>query len=338
MEPDISVVALNYNTRDLLRACLYSVLECTGELELELIVVDNASRDGSALMVGEEFPDVKLIANDRNLGYARGTNAGIRASSAPYVLLLKPETVVSGRALRLMRDYLEAHPEVAMVGPRLVDGDGVHQQSCHYFTVLAWKHALRYLLVLLGGPGSSVFGLSTDPGDKGNGPVEVDWVYGACALVRREVLDDVGMLDENIFLYGEDMDLCFRMARAGWKTVYLPQAEIIHYGNQSCKHVYGETRSLRRARARIEVIDYFQRKHFGAAHSYIIRALMCGGSLAAAASLGSLYLFGGRDPDTGARSVYAAKVAVACLESMLFKPGAPRAAVEGRSYICGRWS
>jgi len=336
--PDISVVALNYNTREMLRDCLHSLLAHPDGLDLEIVVVDNASTDGSADMVRQEFPRVALIGNEENEGYSCGTNRGIRASSAPCVLLLNPDTVIGSGALRAMYEYLVAHAGVAIVGPRMVGRDGDYQQSCHYFTLLNGTHALRYLLVLLGGLGSSLFGLSTNPAGDGHDPVEVDWVYTACALVRREALDEVGLLDEDLFMFGDDMDLCWRVHKAGWKTVYLPEVEIIHHGNQSGIQVFGEQHGYTRARMYVDGIDYFQRKYFSAAHSYIIRSLICMGSAAASAFMGILYILRGRDIATGARSVYAAKVAVASLASLLARPPLSASSMKERQKRCARWS
>jgi GT2 family glycosyltransferase len=237
-----------------------------------------------------------------------------------------------------MYEYLAAHAGVALVAPRMVDEDGVYQQSCHYFTVLDARHALLYLLVLLGGRGAALFGMSSDPCGDGRGPVEVDWVYTACALARREALDEVGLLDEDLFMYGEDMELCYRIARGGWRTVYLPQAEITHYGNRSGEQVFGDLQGYTRARMYVDGIDYFQRKYFSAAHSYIIRGLICAGSAAAAALLGLLYLLKGGDAATGARSFYAAKVAAASLRSMLAAPPRSTADMKERQRRCARWS
>jgi GT2 family glycosyltransferase len=335
--PDISIVALNYNTRDLLRECLRSLLENHDDLDLEIIVVDNASGDGSADMVRQEFPQVALIENDENEGYSCGTNIGIRVSSAPYVLLLNPDTLIGAGALRTMHEYLAVHAGIGIVAPRMVDKNGQHQQSCYYFTLLDARHALRYLLVLLGGRSSSLFGLSASPSDD-SGPEEVDWVYTACALARREALDEVGLLDESLFLYGDDMDLCYRLARAGWKTVYLPQVEITHYGNQSGVQVFGEQHGFTRVRMYVDGIDYFQRKYFSAAHSYIIRALICAGSAAASVLLGILSVLRGGDGVAGAKSVYTAKVAVAALSSMLARPLSSASSMKERQKRCARWS
>lgn len=323
MKPDITVVALNYNTRDLLASCLESLKENDGGLELQIIVVDNASQDGSADMVRQDYPEVLLVENEENLGSARGTNAGIRLASAPYVLILNPDTVVKPNALRSLFDHLAASPDVGIVGPRLVGEDGEFQQNCHYFTILKASYALLLLLTLAGKPGIESLGLHTNPGGDCDRAVEVDWVYTACALVRREVFDGVGLLDENLFFYGDDMDLCYRAHLEGWKTVFLPQAEIIHYGNRSGSQVFGELYSYGRVRARISSLDYFLRKHFGALHSYLIRGIMAIGSMALSAVLGLIWLAKKGDSEMKDRSSYAARLGLACLSSIV-KERTPR--------------
>jgi GT2 family glycosyltransferase len=319
---DISVVLLNYNTRDMLAACIDSLLENGEGLELELIVVDNASRDGSAEMVRERFPAALLVENSENTGSARGTNMGIEISSAPFVLILNPDTLIKEEALELMLGYLKSHPDVGLVGPRLVGGDGEYQQSCHYFTILESRYAILLFLTLMGIHGCKRFGLFTNPAVDGSKMAEVDWIYTACALVRREVFERVGLLDEDLFFGGDDMELCYRAARAGWKTVYLPQAEIVHYGNQSAQQVFGGAHSYARAKHRVFALDHFQRKHFSAAHSYIMRALLGLGSLAVAALLWTAYLLEGRKMETAARAWRSLTMGTACLASLIKKPGA----------------
>jgi GT2 family glycosyltransferase len=315
-EHDITVVLLNYNTRDLLASCIRSVQETSDGLDLEIIVVDNASSDGSQRMMKERFPEVLLVENEENLGSARGTNRGIKLSTAPYILILNPDTLIKPEALRLMYEYLEEHSDAGLAGPRLVGEDGEYQQSCHYFTVLNARHALLLLLTLVGSAGSSRLGLATNPGGSSREPAQVDWIYTACALVRREVFDSVGLLDENLFFYGDDMDLCYRARKAGWRTVYLPQAEIVHYANRSGEQVFGDLFSYGRVRARISSLDYFLRKHFNAVHSYTVRGLLGLGSLVLSAILGLVYLLGGRDRSIINRCLYTARLGAACLASL----------------------
>ena len=319
LKPNISVVALNYNTRELLASCLESLNLNCDSLSLQLIVVDNASRDGSAQMIKEQFPDVDLIENSENLGSAQGTNQGIRCSNAPYVLILNPDTIIKPGVLRLLHDYMESNPRVGIVGPRLVGISGEYQQSCHYFTLLKARYALLLLLTLINFKGSKRLGLSTNPAGDATQPTEVDWIYTACALVRREVFDDVGLLDDNLFFAGDDMELCYRAKLAGWKVVYLPEAEIIHYGNQSAVQVFGDIHSYKRAKARISGLDYFLRKHFNAAHSYIIRTILGLGSLTISALLGLVYVLKKGDKDIGRRVKQTGGLGMVSLMSLLNK-------------------
>ena len=326
MEYDVSVVTLNYNTRDLLASCLDSVLEHHDGLNLEVIVVDNASSDGSAQMVKKRFPEVLLVENDENLGCARGGNRGMELASAAFVFHIDADAVTRPGALRTMLEYMKSHPDVGLVGPRLVDEDGEYQQSCHYFTLLKARHALLLFLTLIGSSGCRRLGLFTNPSQDGRQQAEVDWVYTACTLIRREVFDSVGLLDQHMFFGGDDMEFCYRAGSAGWKTVYLPQAEITHYGNRSGVQVFGDVHGIEKARTRIAAVDYFQRKHFSAAHSYIIRSLLGLGSFAISLMMRAVLLVDGQNQAAATRAVHSWNTGRACLESMLGKgPGYPPA-------------
>ncbi|MEW6554680.1 MAG: glycosyltransferase family 2 protein [Actinomycetota bacterium] len=324
MAYDISVVTLNYNTRDLLEACLTSLREHGGGLRLELIVVDNASGDGSAQMVRERFPEVRLVESAVNVGCAAGDNLGIELASAPYVLIFDADTAARPGAIKTMLEYMEGRPDVGMVGPRLVSEDGTYQQSCHYFTVFRARYALLLFLTLIGSRGWGRFGLYTDPSRDGSREAEVDWVYTACALIRREVFDTVGLLDEYLFFGGDDLDLCYRAAKAGWKTVYLPQAEIIHHGSRSSVQVFGDLHGLERARTRAAALDHFQRKHFSAAHSYAMRGMLALGSLAISLLLRTRLLFVPADRETAMRAErtwYAARAYLSSMFAGSSRPG-----------------
>jgi GT2 family glycosyltransferase len=162
-------------------------------------------------------------------------------------------------------------------------------------------------------------GLQTDPTWGGRQEAEVDWVYTACTLIRREVFEDIGLLDENMFFGGDDMEFCYRAARAGWKTVYLPQAEITHHGNRSGAQVFGDVHGLARARTRIEALDHFQRKHFSAAHSYVMRGMLGLGSFAISLLMRLVLLFDRENQGAATRAFHSWNTGVACLESMFGK-------------------
>jgi GT2 family glycosyltransferase len=319
LEYDVSVVTLNYNTRDLLESCLRSLREYNDGLRLELIVVDNASSDGSAEMVKERFPEVRLAENSENLGCAMGGNRGFELASAPFILNLDADAMAGPGTIKTMLEYLQEHPEVGMVGPRLVSQDGEYQQSCHYFTLLKARHALLLFLTLTGSRGWKRLGLFTDPSRDGRQEAEVDWIYTACALMRREVFDRVGLLDEHMFFGGDDMEFCYRAARAGWKTAYLPQVEITHHGDQSAVQVFGDVHGLARARTRVAAVDYFQRKHFSTAHSYVMRSILGLGSFAISLLMRLVLLFDRENQAAATRAFHSWNTGVACLQSMFGK-------------------
>ncbi len=261
---DLSVVILSWNVRNLLRQCLDSVLNHPRPTATEIIVVDNASSDGSAEMVRAEFPQVKLIVNTINRGYTGGNNDGIATATGRYVLILNPDTRVVGDALSTLVEYADAHPDVGVVGPQLANPDGSVQSSRRRFPTLmtglfesTWLQPLAPRRVLRD------YYLQDQPDDV---PQEVDWVTGACLLVRREAIQQVGGLDEGFFMYSEELDWCRRIKQAGWKIVYLPQAQVMHYVGQSSdqvvaqRHIYFQTSKVR----------YF-RKHHGALAAGVLR-------------------------------------------------------------------
>jgi len=240
---DISVVIVSYNVRELLRRCLASVYAGLQGLQGEVIVVDNASTDGSAEMVRREFPQVRLVDNPHNRGFAAANNQGIGLSRGRYILLLNCDAEVVGEALTTMVDCLDRHSEMGLVGPQLLNTDGSVQSSRRRFPTLAtafvestilqrWLpnlgHLRRYYVM--------------DRPD--NLEQEVDWLIGACLLVRREVVEQVGPLDEAFFMYFEEVDWCHRIRQGGWKIVYLPSAQVVHHYGQSAekdiphRHIY----------------------------------------------------------------------------------------------------
>jgi len=231
--PDLSICIVNWNTVGLLTDCLRSIWEREQEVTFEVIVVDNASRDGSADALREAFPQVCLIANEENVGFARANNQAMEVAEGRYVLLLNSDTRVLPGALAGMVRYADAHPQVGIVGPRLLNPDGTFQRSCWrgfpsvgsalVDAFYLWRLAPRSRLVR----SSELLDVS------GDGPVRVDHVLGACMLVRAEAIREVGGMDGSFFLFLEETDWCYRIARAGWGVHFLPEAQIVHYGQQS---------------------------------------------------------------------------------------------------------
>lgn len=231
---DLSIIIVSYNTRDLLRNCLQSIYANASEGDFEVLVIDNASTDGSANMVKEEFPQVELICNEKNLGFARANNLGIRQAKGDYILLLNSDTEVSPRALDGMVEFLNSYPEVGVVGCQLVDSAGKVEESCGFFptpkAILLTKLRRSKLL----GPW---FKNSRASILNPEGIQEVDWVTGACLMTRRRVVDEAGPLDEQMFMYFEDNDWCYRIKKAGWKVYFIPETQIIHKRGGSLKQV-----------------------------------------------------------------------------------------------------
>ena len=229
---DISIVIVNWNTRHILFDCLKSVYEQSVDSSLEVIVIDNASSDGSAEMVKKDFPQITLIENSENLGFAAANNQGIEISKGRYVLLLNPDTLILDNAINKTLYFADAHPESAVVGCRVLNPDRTLQPTCFMFpSILNMLLSTTYLYRLF--PKSRFFGRERMTWWDRSDIREVDVVTGCFMLVRREAIEQVGLLDERFFVYGEETDWCYRFKKAGWKVMFTPCAEIIHLGGQS---------------------------------------------------------------------------------------------------------
>jgi GT2 family glycosyltransferase len=233
---DISVIVVSFNTRDLLRECLTGLTrECEG-IRAEIFVVDNVSSDGSADMVEREFPDVKLIRSDVNLGFAAANNKAFPLCAGRYIVLLNSDAFLHPGALRLAVSHMDAEPATGLGGARLVGRDGGWQPSARCF-----PSPLSDLLTLTGlsarYPESRFFGRFDRTWADQNAAAEVDWVPGAFAIIRRDVLERVGYFDEAFFLYYEEVDLCRRILFAGYQIRYWPDVTVIHLGGESSKTV-----------------------------------------------------------------------------------------------------
>jgi hypothetical protein len=243
---DLSIIIVNWNTKEYLLPCLKSIFRGGGVTGWEIIVTDNSPTDGSGDEIRKTFPSVQVIENDRNLGFSRAANQGLRKASGRYVLLLNPDTQVENGAIEQLVSFMDGRSDAGVVGAQLLDGDGSKQNSVANFpsltTELLNKSLLRWLFP------------KKFPGKETNysEPVEVDSVIGACMMMRRAALEQVGLLDEDYFLFLEETDWCYRMKRAGWKVYHVPQAEVYHF--------QGKSTEAERKRARVE---YFRsRYHF----------------------------------------------------------------------------
>jgi len=234
---ELSIVIVSYNGREYLRRCLRSLLEHTRGLEYEVVVVDNASQDGSTDMVAAEFPSVRLLRRPSNAGLSTALNQGIRLSGGEMTVLLNPDVELQDNPFPVMAQYLRDHPEVGILGPRLLDDDGSLQLSCRRFPTFSVVFFNRYSLLTRLFPRNplSTRYLMTDFDH--SGMAGVDWLSLACWMAPRRLFDEVGFLDEGYFLYNEDVDFCQRVHRAGRKVVYFPEVSVVH-------HIGGSTSSV----------------------------------------------------------------------------------------------
>lgn len=217
---DVSAIVVTYNALPWIERCLASVRG------YETVVVDHGSTDGTVEFVSERFPDAILVQQE-NRGLGAGWNAGMRHSSGRYFLALNADAWVVGDAVDRLVAFADAHPNAAVAGPRLLNLDGTLQPSARSFPTL-WRLATEFLFLRRLGPRTRALNAFYMAGFDHQTEREVDWIMGACMLVRREAVEKVGALDEAYFLFSEEVDWCYRFARAGWKTLFYPGAEVVH--------------------------------------------------------------------------------------------------------------
>jgi len=241
-KPILSIVIVNWNTETQLRDCLTSIAESAGNGPTEVIVVDNCSADRSCEMCGNEFPGVRLIANECNVGFVRANNTAIRVSSGDFVMLLNPDTQVRPGTVNRMIDFMRDNPSVGVVGPKIIEPNGETQGSARRFPSLRTAFLGRTSFL------RKLFGSSDAAADEipclthsSNDALEVDWVNGACMLVRKTAIEQAGLLDEKFFMYWEDADWCFRIKKSGWKVFWLPTAEILHLTGEASRQAQIKT-------------------------------------------------------------------------------------------------
>ena len=252
----ISIIIVNWNTRDLLLQCLRSIRENAADVAHEVVVVDNASSDGSIEAVRAEFPQARLIANRENRGFGAANNQGLAESTGDFILMLNPDTLVPEGSIRALLDFAASHEDVGIVGPRLVDADGVEQISSFGLfpsPLEAAAHALRIWRIAPRSRLARRFVVTPDQ--------HGDWAYaghllGACLLVRRDLITRLGGFDEGFFLFLEETDLCFRARQQGWRCAYFTGAQFMHLGEQSMQGILHKTGGLY-----IRSYNLFCRKH-----------------------------------------------------------------------------
>lgn len=256
--PDLSVIVVSYNVRDLVCRCLESLRAELAGLDAEILVVDNASSDGTVEAIRRQFPEVRVLANDRNWGFGAANNQALRIATGQAVLFLNSDTELHSGAITAMLGYLKAHPNVGVVGPRLRFPSGIIQSSRRSFPT-PLVGLVESTIIQRWFPGLSILGHYYRTTGSDDQCQDVDWLVGACLLARDEVIAEIGGFDERFFMYSEEIDWCFRAHQAGWRIVYLPAAEVIHHEGRS-----SEQNRVRRSRTFLESKSRYFEKHFGA--------------------------------------------------------------------------
>ncbi len=294
----LSVIIVNYNTRKLLKNCLSSIFKKTRGVKIEVIVVDNASVDGSIEMIQKEFPQVILIKNRKNLGFAGGNNIGIKKARGEYILLLNSDTRIIEDSLSKMVNFMEENPQIGISSCQLVGEDGKIQPSGGFFPSLFRIFAWMFFLDDIPFLANFIRSFHPHPPQfyTHNPWYKLahfqDWITGAFFLIRKKVVEEIGLLDENFFMYVEEMDYCFRAKKRGWKVFYTPLTKIIHLGGKSGGSkmaILGEYQGLK----------YFYQKHMPSWQMPFLRGLLKIGALF------RIFLFGIIKKDLEARKIYA---------------------------------
>jgi len=261
----LSIIIVNWNTRELLEQCIQSVITTIKDISYEVIVIDNGSTDDSQAMVSQRFPFVKLIRNSTNLGFTKANNQAIKISNGQYILLLNSDALLLPKTVYYLISLAESRPSIAIIGTQWLNPNGSFQASYNDFPNLGTE----FLLLT----GLTRFFYSryypSRPPQEIDQAIACDWVGGACLLVRMSAIKQVGLLDENFFMYAEEMDWCLRMQCAGWEVFYHPQAKIIHYAGQSAKRSsYNQQMHLYKSKI------YYLRKNHGNLQALIFRFLV----------------------------------------------------------------
>lgn len=239
----LSIIIVNYNSCELLKGCLQSIQETCRDVDPEILVVDNDSKDSSVEMVRETFPSAEIIASPVNLGYARAINQASEITTGQYILILNADIIIKPKAIQSLLSFMEKHPGCGIAGPKLLYPDGRLQLSCRTFYTLKTILFRRTFIGQMFPKSNTLKDHLMSEWDH-NCEKDVDWLVGAALIVRRDAIDQVGSMDERYFLYLEDVDWSYRMNIAGWKVCYVPQAEVIHYYRQGSRSESGFTRDV----------------------------------------------------------------------------------------------
>ncbi len=264
---NLSIIIVNYNVKEYLKNLINSIQKAAQDLSVEIIVIDNASSDGSVEEIGNLFPEVRLIPSDKNLGFGKANNLGLEMSTGKYILLLNPDTIVKENTFTELIKFLENNPEAGMLGCKVLNPDGTLQLPCRRSFPTPWVSFTKITGLSSLFPKSRFFAKYNLTYLNENEVNEVDAISGAFMFLRREVYEKIGGFDPQFFMYGEDLDLCFRTQKSGYKVFYVPHTEIIHYKGESTRRS-----NLDETRVFYDAMSLFVKKHFSA--SFLLQWLL----------------------------------------------------------------
>lgn len=264
---DLSIIVVNYNVKEFLFNLLVSIEKASKDLQTEIIIVDNASEDGSVEFIKEKFPQVTLIENDTNLGFSKANNLGLKIATGKYILLLNPDTLVQENTFTEMIKFFEEHPDAGMSGCKILNPDGTLQLACRRSFPGPWTSFSKVTGLSSLFPKSKLFARYNLTYLNENEINEVDAISGSFMMIRKEVYEKIGGLDEIFFMYGEDLDWCYRVQKAGYKVYYVPATQILHYKGESTKRS-----SLDETKFFYQAMHLFVRKHL--ATSFLVEIIL----------------------------------------------------------------
>ncbi len=264
---DLSIIIVNYNVKAFLQNCLLSIFKAVEKISSEIIVIDNASDDGSVEIIKKNFPQVKLIESKTNLGFSKANNIGLKIARGKYICLINPDTIVEEDTFLEMIRFMESHPDVGLAGCKILNPDGTFQLACRRSFPTPWVAFTKVFGLSKLFPGSKIFARYNLTYLDENQSYEVDAVSGSFMFLRKDVYEKIGGLDETFFMYGEDLDYCYRVKQAGYKVFYFHSTKIIHFKGESTKRS-----NIDELKHFYDAMRLFVRKHFSS--SWLVEMLL----------------------------------------------------------------
>ncbi len=264
---DLSIIIVNYNVKEFLQNLLYSINKAAQNISHEIIIVDNSSGDGSVELIQQKFPDVKLIINKKNLGFGKANNIAMKQANGEHFLLLNPDTLLSEDTLKEMMSFLKKHPDAGVAGCKILNPDGTLQLACRRSFPRPWTSFCKVMGLSNLFPKSKIFAKYNLTYLDENQTYEVDSISGSFMMMKREAYKRTGGFDEDFFMYGEDLDLCYRIQKEGYKVFYVHSAQIIHYKGESTRRS-----SIDDTKLFYDAMHLFVKKHFSA--SFIVEIIL----------------------------------------------------------------